>query len=219
MRFPGAADGRLRTHSGRPGDWSRSLAMTLVEMRERYVSAAVPSFWSVRNVLVCLAAAFILFACATCLLDEKYYVAGPLWLNVYGFALFFPCMVLVCGWVLLDKRWLFANIGFLRRWGRKRARAGTPESSLLPGCCSLFLSAFADGRLPSCVCGGSSRVINRRFVDGGASFAVVSPLSQGGISFPRAAGRRYANDEPRFAYRHWLLIGESALRVQQDITR
>ena len=121
--LPGAADGRLCMHFGRPGDWSRSLAMTLVEMRERYVSASVPSFWSVRNVLVCLAAAFILFACATCLLDEKYYVAGPLWLNVYGFALFFPCMVLVCGWVLLDKRWLFANIGFLRRWGRRRARA------------------------------------------------------------------------------------------------
>lgn len=97
--------------------------MTLVEMRERYVSASVPSFWSMWNVLVCLAAAFILFACATCLLDEKYYVAGPLWLNVYGFALFFPCMVLVCGWVLLDKRWLFANTGFLRRWGRRRARA------------------------------------------------------------------------------------------------
>lgn len=121
--LPGVADGRLCKHSGKPGDRSRSLAMTLTEMRERYLSASVPSFWSARNVLVCLAAAFILFACAICLFDEKYYVAGPLWLNVYGFALFFPCMVLVCGWVLLDKRWLFANIGFLRRWGRKRARA------------------------------------------------------------------------------------------------
>ena len=121
--LPGAADGRLRMHFGRSGDRSRSLAMTLAEMRERYLSASVPSFWSARNVLVCLAAAFVLFACAICLLDEKYYVTGPLWLNVYGFALFFPCMVLVCGWVLLDKRWLFANIGFLRRWGRKRARA------------------------------------------------------------------------------------------------
>ncbi len=121
--LPGAADGRLRMHFGRPGDWSRSLAMTLAEMRERYISASVPSFWSARNVLVCLAAAFVLFACAICLFDEKYYIAGPLWLNVYGLALFFPCMVLVCGWVLLDKRWLFANIGFLRRWGRKRARA------------------------------------------------------------------------------------------------
>ena len=121
--LPGAADGRLRMHFGRSGDRSRSLAMTLAEMRERYVSASVPSFWSVRNVLICLAAAIILFACAICLFDEKYYVAGPFWLNVYGFALFFPCMVLVCGWVLLDKRWLFANVGFLRRWGRKRARA------------------------------------------------------------------------------------------------
>lgn len=121
--LPGAADGRLRMHFGRPGNRSRSLAMTIAEMRERYVSASVPSFWSVRNVVVCLTAAIILFSCAVCLFDEKYYVAGPLWLNVYGFALFFPCMVLVCGWVLLDKRWLFANIGFLRRWGRKRARA------------------------------------------------------------------------------------------------
>lgn len=121
--LPGVADGRLCKHSGKPGDRSRSLAMTLTEMRERYLSASVPSFWSARNVLVCLAAAFILFACAICLFDEKYYVAGPLWLNVYGFALFFPCMVLVCGWVLLDKRWLFANVGILRRWGRKRARA------------------------------------------------------------------------------------------------
>lgn len=121
--LPGAADGCLHIHSGRPGGRSRSLAMTLAEMRERYLSASVPSFWSARNVLVCLAAAIILFACAICLFDEKYYVAGPLWLNVYGFALFFPCMVLVCGWVLLDKRWLFANVGFLRRWGRKRARA------------------------------------------------------------------------------------------------
>ena len=121
--LPGVAEGRLYKHSGKPGDWSRSLAMTLTEMRERYLSVSVSSFWSVRNVLVCLAAAIILFSCAICLLDEKYYVAGPLWLNVYGFALFFPCMVLVCGWVLLDKRWLFANIGFLRRWGRKRARA------------------------------------------------------------------------------------------------
>ena len=121
--LPGAADGRLRMHFGRSGDRSRSLAMTLAEMRERYVSASVPSFWSVRNVVVCLTAAIILFSCAICLFDEKYYVAGPLWLNVYGFALFFPCMVLVCGWVLLDKRWLFANVGFLRRWGRKRARA------------------------------------------------------------------------------------------------
>ena len=121
--LPGAADGRLRMHFGRSGNRSRSLAMTLAEMRERYVSASVPSFWSVRNVFVCLAAAIILFSCAICLFDEKYYVAGPLWLNVYGFALFFPCMVLVCGWVLLDKRWLFANIVFLRRWGRKRARA------------------------------------------------------------------------------------------------
>lgn len=97
--------------------------MTLAEMRERYLSASVPSFWSVRNVFVCLTAAIILLSCAICLLDEKYYVAGPLWLNVYGSALFFPCMVLVCGWVLLDKRWLFANVGILRRWGRKRARA------------------------------------------------------------------------------------------------
>ena len=121
--LPGVADGRLRMHFGRPGDRSRSLAMTLAEIRERYLSASVPSFWSVRNVLVCLAAAIILFACAICLFDEKYYVAGPFWLNVYGFALFFPCMVLVCGWVLLDKRWLFANVGILRRWGRKRARA------------------------------------------------------------------------------------------------
>ena len=121
--LPGAADGRLRMHFGRPGNRSRSLAMTIAEMRERYVSASVPSFWSVRNVVVCLTAAIILFSCAVCLFDEKYYVAGPLWLNVYGFALFFPCMVLVCGWVLLDKRWLFANIVFLRRWGRKRARA------------------------------------------------------------------------------------------------
>lgn len=121
--LPGAANGCLRIHSERPGGRSRSLAMTLAEMRERYLSASVPSFWSVRNVLVCLAAAIILFACAICLFDEKYYVAGPLWLNVYGFALFFPCMVLVCGWVLLDKRWLFANVGILRRWGRERARA------------------------------------------------------------------------------------------------
>ena len=121
--LPGAADGRLRMHFGRPGNRSRSLAMTIAEMRERYASASVPSFWSVRNVVVCLTAAIILFSCAVCLFDEKYYVAGPLWLNVYGFALFFPCMVLVCGWVLLDKRWLFANIVFLRRWGRKRARA------------------------------------------------------------------------------------------------
>ena len=121
--LPRVADGRLRMHFGRPGDWSRSLAMTLAEMRERYLSASVPSFWSARNVLVCLAAAIILFACAICLFDEKYYVAGPLWLNVYGFALFFPCMVLVCAWVLLDKRWLFANVGILWRWGRKRARA------------------------------------------------------------------------------------------------
>ena len=121
--LPGAVDGRLCRHSGKPGDRSRSLAITLAEMRERYLSASVPSFWSVRNVFVCLTAAIILFSCAVCLFDEKYYVAGPLWLNVYGFALFFPCMVLVCGWVLLDKRWLFANIGFLRRWGRKRARA------------------------------------------------------------------------------------------------
>ena len=119
----GVADGRLRMHFGRPGDRSRSLAMTLAEIRERYLSASVPSFWSVRNVLVCLAAAIILFACAICLFDEEYYVAGPLWLNVYGFALFFPCMVLVCGWVLLDKRWLFANVGILRCWGRERARA------------------------------------------------------------------------------------------------
>lgn len=123
--LPGAADGRLRMHFGRSGDRSRSLVMTLAEMRERYVSASVPSFWSVGNVVVCLTAAIILFSCAICLFDEKYYVAGPLWLNVYGFALFFPCMVLVCGWVLLDKRWLFANIGFLRRWGRKRARAAS----------------------------------------------------------------------------------------------
>lgn len=121
--LPGAVDGRLCRHSGKPGDRSRSLAITLAEMRERYLSASVPSFWSVRNVFVCLTSAIILFSCAICLFDEKYYVAGPLWLNVYGFALFFPCMVLVCGWVLLDKRWLFANIGFLRRWGRKRARA------------------------------------------------------------------------------------------------
>lgn len=121
--LPGVADGRLCKHSGKPGDRSRSLAMTLAEMRERYLSASVPSFWSVRNVFVCLTAAIILLSCAICLLDEKYYVAGPLWLNVYGFALFFPCMVLVCGWVLLDKRWLFANVGILRRWGRKRARA------------------------------------------------------------------------------------------------
>ena len=121
--LPGVADGRLCMHFGRSEDRSRSLAMTLAEMRERYISASVPSFWSVRNVFVCLTAAIILFACAICLFDEKYYIAGPLWLNVYGFALFFPCMVLVCGWVLLDKRWLFANIGFLRRWGRKRARA------------------------------------------------------------------------------------------------
>ena len=121
--LPRAADGRLRMHFGRSGNRSRSLAMTLAEMRERYVSASMPSFWSVRNVFVCLAAAIILFSCAVCLFDEKYYVAGPLWLNVYGFALFFPCMVLVCGWVLLDKRWLFSNIVFLRRWGRKRARA------------------------------------------------------------------------------------------------
>lgn len=121
--LPGAADGRLRMHFGRSGDRSRSLAMMLAEMRERYLSASVPSFWSMWNVLVCLTAAIILFSCAICLLDEKYYIAAPLWLNVYGFALFFPCMVLVCGWVLLDKRWLFANIGFLRRWGRKRARA------------------------------------------------------------------------------------------------
>lgn len=121
--LPGVADGRLCKHSGRPEDRSRSLAMTLAEMRERYLSASVPSFWSMWNVLVCLAAAIILFACAICLFDEKYYVAGPLWLNVYGFALFFPCMVLVCGWVLLDKRWLFANVGVLRRCGRKRARA------------------------------------------------------------------------------------------------
>lgn len=121
--LPGAADGRLRMHFGRSRDRSRSLAMTLAEMRERYISASVPSFWSVRNVFVCLTAAITLFSCAICLLDEKYYVADPLWLNVYGFALFFPCMVLVCGWVLLDKRWLFANVGILRRWGRKRARA------------------------------------------------------------------------------------------------
>lgn len=121
--LPGVAVGRLCKHSGRPEGRSRSLVMTLAEMRERYLSASVPSFWSARNVLICLAAAIILFACAICLFDEKYYVAGPFWLNVYGFALFFPCMVLVCGWVLLDKRWLFANVGFLRRWGRKRARA------------------------------------------------------------------------------------------------
>ena len=121
--LPGAANGCLRIHSERPGGRSRSLAMTLAEMRERYLSASVPSFWSARNVLICFAAAIILFACAICLFDEKYYVAGPLWLNVYGFALFFPCMVLVCGWVLLDKRWLFANVGILRRWGRERARA------------------------------------------------------------------------------------------------
>lgn len=121
--LPGVADGRLCKHSGRPEDRSRSLAMMLAEMRERYLSASVPSFWSMRNVLVCLAAAIVLFACAICLFDEKYYVAGPLWLNVYGFALFFPCMALVCGWVLLDKRWLFANVGILRRCGRKRARA------------------------------------------------------------------------------------------------
>lgn len=121
--LPGVADGRLCMHFGRSEDRSRSLAMTLAEMRERNISASVPSFWSVRNVFVCLTATIILFACAICLFDEKYYIAGPFWLNVYGFALFFPCMVLVCGWVLLDKRWLFANIGFLRRWGRKRARA------------------------------------------------------------------------------------------------
>ncbi len=59
--LPGAADGRLRMHFGRSGDRSRSLAMTLAEMRERYVSASVPSFWSVRNVFVCLTAAIILF--------------------------------------------------------------------------------------------------------------------------------------------------------------
>ena len=121
--LPGAADGRLYKYSGRPEDRSRSLAMAFAEMRERYLSASVPSFWSARNVLVCLAAAIILFACAICLFDEKSYVAGPLWLNVYGLALFFPCMVLVCGWALLDKRWLFANVGILRRCGRKRARA------------------------------------------------------------------------------------------------
>lgn len=45
--LPGAADGRLRMHSGRPEDRSRSLVMTLAEMRERYLSASVPSFWSV----------------------------------------------------------------------------------------------------------------------------------------------------------------------------
>ena len=121
--LPGVADGRVGLQFGRSEDRSRSLAMTLAEMRERNISASVPSFWSVRNVFVCLTATIILFACAICLFDEKYYIAGPFWLNVYGFALFFPCMVLVCGWVLLDKRWLFANIGFLRRWGRKRARA------------------------------------------------------------------------------------------------
>ena len=59
--LPGVADGRLRMHSGKPGDWSRSLAMTLTELRERYLSASVPSFWSVRNVFVCLTVAIILF--------------------------------------------------------------------------------------------------------------------------------------------------------------
>ncbi len=153
--LPGVADGRLCKHSGKPGDRSRSLAMTLAEMRERYVSASVPSFWSARNVLVCLAAAIILFSCAVCLFDEKYYVAGPLWLNVYGFALFFPCMVLVCVWVLLDKRWLFANVGILRRWGRKRARAVSVGVFVVAWLLLIVLSAFAGGRPSSRACGVS----------------------------------------------------------------
>lgn len=69
-----------------------------------------PHFFTVRNVIVLAACAAVMAASIYDMVDPRMHIQGSYVTNLFGFVVVMPLMALAAAFLLLDKRWLYANV-------------------------------------------------------------------------------------------------------------
>lgn len=109
----------LRSASGTPGTnattpESRSVSGT------RPAQRPAPRFFTVWNDIVLATVAICIAACVYDFVDPSLRIQGSFATNLFGYLVWLPCAFLIAGFILLDKRWLYANVAWFKRRTRLR---------------------------------------------------------------------------------------------------
>lgn len=73
-----------------------------------------PHFFTVRNVIVLAACAVVIAASIYDMVDPSMHIQGSYVTNLFGFVVVMPLMTLAAAFLLLDKRWLYANVAWFK---------------------------------------------------------------------------------------------------------
>ena len=79
-----------------------------------------PRFFTVWNAIVFVTVAICIAACVYDFVEPSLRIQSSFATNLFGYLVWLPCTFLIGGFVLLDKRWLFANVTWFKRRTRLR---------------------------------------------------------------------------------------------------
>lgn len=83
-------------------------------MRGKRAHRPAPRFFTVWNVIVLAACAVVIAASVYDMVNPKMHIRGSYLTNLFGFVVVMPLMALAGAFLLLDKRWLYANVAWFK---------------------------------------------------------------------------------------------------------